>query len=172
MATIIRKAVLSDAPSIGKVHVESWRITYKGIIPSSYLDNLNPASSAKKFEADILDGSKKRFVYVAEVDKAVVGFAIGGPERESSKEDAGEVYAIYILRDFQGQGVGRELLSACREEFLDRDFEKMNLYVLADNPYQRFYESAGGVLESHEGFIEIGGQKFKLFKYVWDLTKK
>ena len=37
----IRRAKLDDAPGIAKVHVESWRTTYKGIIPNDFLNNLS-----------------------------------------------------------------------------------------------------------------------------------
>ena len=38
---IIRKAILTDAPMIAKVHVDSWRTTYKDIIPKAFLDKLS-----------------------------------------------------------------------------------------------------------------------------------
>lgn len=37
----IRKANSVDATSIAKVHVDSWRTTYKGIIPDEFLNNLS-----------------------------------------------------------------------------------------------------------------------------------
>lgn len=36
----IRKAVLTDAEGIAKVHVDSWKTTYANIVPDEYLDNL------------------------------------------------------------------------------------------------------------------------------------
>lgn len=35
-----RQATSQDAKRIAKVHVDSWRTTYQGIIPDSYLDGL------------------------------------------------------------------------------------------------------------------------------------
>jgi ribosomal protein S18 acetylase RimI-like enzyme len=171
VAITVRKAVLSDAFSIGKIYTHSWKITYKGIMPDSFLDELNPAFSAKNFENDIIGNSKKRFAYVIEIGKAVVGFVMGGPSKENLEPGVGELHNIYILNEFRGQGVGRKLLTACADELVNRGFQKMILYVLTENPYQRFYESAGGVLESYDGQVEIGGQNFKLSKYAWDLKK-
>lgn len=37
----IRKAAVEDAAAIAKVHVDSWRTTYKGIMPSDYLNSLS-----------------------------------------------------------------------------------------------------------------------------------
>lgn len=40
---IIRKAKLDDATGIAKVHVDSWRTTYKGIIPEKGYSTTNVA---------------------------------------------------------------------------------------------------------------------------------
>ncbi|WP_310739799.1 hypothetical protein [Oceanobacillus alkalisoli] len=37
----IRRADSKDATGIAKVHVDSWRATYKGIIPEDFLNNLS-----------------------------------------------------------------------------------------------------------------------------------
>jgi hypothetical protein len=38
---VIRKADIKDIPGIAKVHVDSWRTTYKGIVPETFLDSLS-----------------------------------------------------------------------------------------------------------------------------------
>jgi hypothetical protein len=37
----VRRAVSGDAASIARVHVESWRSTYAGIVPEAYLRSLD-----------------------------------------------------------------------------------------------------------------------------------
>jgi hypothetical protein len=36
----IREATIADVAAIAKVHAESWRTTYKGLLPDDYLANL------------------------------------------------------------------------------------------------------------------------------------
>ncbi len=36
----IRKAIISDATEIARIHIKSWKTTYKGIISENFLDNL------------------------------------------------------------------------------------------------------------------------------------
>ena len=57
------------------------------------------------------------FIYVAENEAGqIVGFADGGPERARDMTFKGELYAIYILNDYQRQGVGRHLIPIyCRK---------------------------------------------------------
>lgn len=45
-----REANIGDAPGIAKVHVDSWRSTYKGIIPQSFLDGLSYEQRTKLWE--------------------------------------------------------------------------------------------------------------------------
>jgi hypothetical protein len=36
----IRQATMAEVAAIASVHVESWRTTYKGLLPDGYLANL------------------------------------------------------------------------------------------------------------------------------------
>ncbi|NYE07104.1 hypothetical protein F4694_003889 [Bacillus niacini] len=36
-----KKAVLTDAKGIAKVHVDSWKTTYTNIVPDAYLNSLD-----------------------------------------------------------------------------------------------------------------------------------
>ena len=38
---LIREASPTDAAAIARVHVDSWRTTYAGIVPADYLANLS-----------------------------------------------------------------------------------------------------------------------------------
>src|SRR3546814_6893336 len=48
---------------------------------------------------------------VAEADRQVVGFVSFGPTRTPALPYGGEVYALYVGIDWQGQGLGRRLLA-------------------------------------------------------------
>ena len=41
MTETIRLARVEDAPGITRVHINSWRTTYKGIVPDKVLANLS-----------------------------------------------------------------------------------------------------------------------------------
>ena len=60
----IREARIEDAAGMAKVHVDSWRTTYAGIVPDTYLANLSYARR-EIFWRDILGNTsenKYRFV--------------------------------------------------------------------------------------------------------------
>ncbi len=52
----IRKAVLSDAKGIAKVHVDCWKTTYKYIVSDQYLNNLTYESREQLWKNNIPNG--------------------------------------------------------------------------------------------------------------------
>jgi GNAT superfamily N-acetyltransferase len=110
---LIREASPTDAAAIARVHVDSWRTTYAGIVPADYLANLSYARR-EQFWCDLFSTpTPAGCVYVAAQETGeIVGFASGGPERSGNVVYRGELYAIYLLAPYQRQGLGRRLTMA------------------------------------------------------------
>ncbi len=165
----IRKAILKDAKAIAKVHVDSWRTTYANIFPAEFLNNLSYESREQLWIESIPDG----IVYVAEdIDGKIVGFVSGGKERSGKYEGFdGELYAIYILKEYQGKGVGKALVKPLVLNLQEIGFYSMLVLVLEDNPSCLFYEALGGKkLDSID--VEIAGKQIKEAVYGWEDTLK
>ena len=58
---LIREASPRDAAAIARVHVDSWRTTYAGIVPADYLANLS-YTRREQFWCDILSTPTPRAV--------------------------------------------------------------------------------------------------------------
>jgi len=165
---IIREAAILDAPAMARVHVDTWRTTYPGIVPDDVLAGLSYARS-EKIWADILStGGDPQFNYVAEADGGeIVGIASGGPERADTAGYDGELYGIYVLKKAQGAGIGRQLTEATARRLKERGFTSMLVWVLRDNhPARGFYEKLGGVYVT-EKEITIGGATLIEVAYGW-----
>lgn len=159
----VRAATGQDADAIAHVHVESWRTTYKGIVPDAYLAGLNETERAALWR-DWLTRDVE--VFVAELDGAVVAFISGGAVREPLEEYDAELFAIYLLEHAQSRGIGRALLSALAESLGARGFRSMAVWVLESNASSHFYERSGAVpIQSKE--IEIGGAVLPVLAYGW-----
>ncbi len=174
---IIRQARLSDAAQLARVHVDTWRSTYGGLIPDDYLDRLDPERGRVGWERWLSDAESGRFAVVAEdPSRGVVGFAYAGPARAATREGppstaepaySGELYAIYILAPHQRRGTGRLLMRAVVEALLREDLTSMMVWVLAANPARAFYESLGG-RECGRQRVNIGGAELEEVAYGWD----
>lgn len=169
---IVREASLEDAPAIARVHVDTWRTTYRGIVPESYLAKF----SYEKRESSWVQmlstpTASNHFIYVAEErDGSIIGFADGGSERTSDPAYKGELYAIYINHAYQRQGIGCRLTLSVVERLQALGFNSMLVWVLADNPACSFYEALGGQ-KVYEKQIEMDGIKLNEAAYGWTDTR-
>jgi ribosomal protein S18 acetylase RimI-like enzyme len=161
----IRKAILTDAKGIAKAQVDSWKTTYKNIVSYDFLNQMSYESREQKWKDIIL----KEPVFVAENNEGeIVGFSNGGKERTGNYPTyKGELYAIYILKDYQRNGLGKLLLEPLIEELKQQDIFSMTVLVLEENSSRRFYESLGAKkIDTIE--IELSGKKLSEIVYGWD----
>ena len=143
---IIRRATLGDAAGIAKVHINSWKTTYAGIIPDEVLINLNNDERTTRWREILSDPDGKQAVFVVETDDGrIVGFASAEAERGGDPIYEGEISAIYLLKEYQRLGIGRRLFSIAAQELAARGFRNMLVRVLAANSSCRFYEALGGM---------------------------
>ena len=166
--TTIRVAEVRDAPAIASVLVASWRTTYPGIVAQSYIDKLDVAERTTAWERRLsLDASASPDTMVAETASgAVIGFVSGGPLRTPHPGFDAELYAIYLLREVQGQGLGRRLATHWARRAVARGFDAAIVRVLTGNPACKFYERLGA-RRLKEGSLEIGGQPYPEVWYGW-----
>ena len=164
---LIRKAHAVDVAAIARVHVDSWRTTYAGILPSDFLSSLSYEEREQSWNRALAAQDRTTCIYIAEDDEGrVVGFASGGPEREGDPVYKGELYAIYVLAPHQRRGIGSRLTAAVVRRLVEQGINSMLLWVLADNPSRRFYETLGGQsLREKPG--EVGGIGVTEVAYGW-----
>ena len=167
----VREARCADAAGVARVHVESWRTTYRGIVPDDFLAGLSVEQRERHWARVLCGAGGGEFVYVAEEDGQIVGFASGGPERSGDPIHKGELYAIYVLNTHQRRGLGRSLTRAVAERLARGGMRSMLVWVLAANPWRRFYEALGG-RQVYVKPVEIGGITLDEVAYGWtDVTR-
>lgn len=165
MISVVRPAEIADAAAIARVHVETWRTAYRGLLPDDFLAALDEAGYEQRWARTLKDGAGR--VYVAEDGGNVVGFASGGPERAGEDAYAGELYAIYVLQGSQGHGHGRALVRAVEQALREMNLGNMIVWVLRDNhPARHFYERLGGVYVRTQP-ITIGSALLQEVSYGW-----
>lgn len=164
---VIRKATPQDAAVIAKVHVDSWRTTYKGIVPDNYLEQLSYERRGAMW-THVITNQPENPVFVAEDDdRGVVGFANGGKERSGNPSYQAELYALYIFKEFQGSGIGRALISSVVSQLKENGYNNMMTWVAKDNRSLGFYEHVGGK-RFGEKVDEIDGTPLCAYAMGWD----
>ncbi len=161
----IRRAEISDASEIARIHVETWRIAYAEIVPSSYLARMSKEGRARSWEHKLSDANEEVRV-AALADGSIAGWISFGPSRDKDDKETGEVYAIYVDQSHWGQGTGRTLLTDAILHLGRKGYSSVSLWVLEENRRaKRFYEKAGFGLDGATKSIEIDGSELCEFRY-------
>lgn len=153
----IRRGVIEDAPAAARMHVATWRTSYRGLVPDALLDGLRPDRWETGWRLGFESLDPTRVVHVAELGGRIVGFAGGGRARATAPEGyVGEIYALYVHPAHQRAGIGRALLRVAAAGLVERGLEPIVIWTLFDNPASRaFYEALGG---------RVSGEKRELFE--------
>ena len=122
-----------------KVHWQAWKEAYTGLIDQLFLDARSLEASEQSARRALKSGYR---TIIAEEDNRVIGFADYGPYRTEDLKDAGEIYAIYLLKAYYGKGIGSALMSKALNEL--NPYRMAAVWVLEGNVRAvRFYEKFG-----------------------------
>jgi ribosomal protein S18 acetylase RimI-like enzyme len=162
---IIRIASVDDVPQIAKTHVQSWKTTYIGQVPQSYLDELSIPKRVIAWTEALSRADHRMFV--AEINGAIVGFSSFGPSRdEDASPNTGELYAIYLTEENQGLGIGTSLWNQTFQALKEFRYAEMTLWVLDTNKRARnFYGRVGFTNDGKEKIVNIGGKDVTELRY-------
>lgn len=136
---LIRPAVPEDALAVARVHVRSWQVAYRRLLPDDYLDQLRPEDRAPSYDFATADPQKPLTIVTTEKE-VILGFATTAPSRQPDLPRHGELCALYVDPEQWGRGLGAALVSAARANLFAAGFRSAFLWVLAGNVRaERFY---------------------------------
>lgn len=150
---VIRAAVPDDARAIAQVRVDAWRATYKSMIPDTYLAAMSVDDSAALWSRVLTAASNMACVLVAANGEDIVAFAAGNLLPEPKHGLDAELTAIYVRRDRQRAGIGRQLVAAVVAAERAQGATGLLTWVIAANKGARaFYERLGAELLVEQPF--------------------
>ena len=142
----LRRAGTDDARAIARVHVASWQHAYRGLLPTQYLSTLTVRGVGASWRRRLSVAPPGELVWVATVERTVVGFCAAGPARDNRSWNgyAGEVTYLYVHPQMIDHGVGRILMHKALADLEGRGCVWAEVAVLEDNASaRRFYEKLG-----------------------------
>ena len=130
------------------VHWQTWREAYDNLLPAEYQETMTLDRCrffSQKYPENTL---------IAMDGKKVVGFISYGNFRDEAIQ-AGEIIALYVLKDYYGKGVSKQLMHAA---FVALDqFSEIYLWVLKDNKRAiAFYQKMGFTFDDQEQILKLG----------------
>lgn len=143
MSLTLRKITLDDISELQRIAIETFRETFGHHNTEAELeDYFNTAFNPETLAAEVMDSESQH--YFALVDGVVVGYLKlnqGAAQTEQELPNGFEIQRIYVLKAFQGQGLGRLLFEKALQVACETDCEWVWLGVWDQNyKAQRFYE--------------------------------
>jgi GNAT superfamily N-acetyltransferase len=163
-AVTVRRATPTDAAAIAGVRIESWRTTYRGLIPDAYLAAMKVEDSTALWQRVLDAPPNTTSVFVAEDASGVFGFASGLMLAEPKFDLDAELSSLYLAPQRQRAGVGRRLFAAVVAAQMAHGATGILTWVIAGNTAaRRFHEHFGGELLVEQPFqwdgmdlVEVG----------------
>ena len=130
------------------VHWQTWREAYDDLLPTDFQETMTLEKCrffSQKYPENTL---------IAMDGKKGVGFISYGNYRDETIQ-AGEIIALYVLKDYYGKGVSKQLMHAA---FVALDqFSEIYLWVLKDNKRAiAFYQKMGFTFDGQEQILKLG----------------
>ena len=148
--TVIIKSMetLEEIEGKSLVHWQTWREAYDGLLPAEFQETMTLERCrffSQKYPENTL---------IAMDGKKVVGFISYGNYRDETIQ-AGEIIALYVLKDYYGKGVSEQLMHAAFVAL--SHFSEIYLWVLKDNKRAiAFYQKMGFTFDGQEKILELG----------------
>ena len=141
----VRPATSRDAKAIAEIHVATWQVAYKDLMPEEYLKSMT-VEKRQAYWREAIEYSEPQLLVATESEK-VVGFVGFDRSRDAgTKSTVGEIWAMYVLPDQWSQGAGIALWDGAREGLKEEGCTQVTLWVLLRN------ERALGFFEHSAGF--------------------
>ena len=130
------------------VHWQAWREAYDDILPTEFQETMTLERCrffSQKYPENTLiamDGLK------------VVGFISYGNFRDEIIQ-AGEIFALYVLKDYYGKGIAQKLMTEALSTL--EHFSEIFLWVLKENKRAiAFYQKMDFTFDGQEKILELG----------------
>jgi len=167
---LIRRAGSADAEALSAIGAATFVETFGHLYPPADLESfLAEAYGLERTRADLADAAKA--AWLVEAEGQAVGYALAGPcglPHADVTPACGELKRIYLLRAWQGGGLGARLYAET-VAWLQRDGPRtVWLGVWSENfGAQRFYERLGYRKVGEYGF-HVGKTVDREFILRWD----
>jgi len=169
----VRQAGPADASAIARVHAESWRLTYAGLVSSRYLAGLEVETLSRHWSDRLRRGDREELVLVGEIGGGVVGFCVS---RASGEEPdlagfAGEIQMLYVHPSSQRRGVGAAMFDAAHDELADCGLYWLIVWVVEANHAARaFYRQVGLRPDGARRDERLAGEPVPVVRYAGPLN--
>ena len=162
----LRRATPDDAPLLAQIHVDAWRVAYRGVVPDTFLARFTYEKREAAFRQAIAAGTEETYL-VDDDDGRTVGILTIGASRDTDLDPTvtGELWGIYLRPDVWRRGLGTKLVRTTERMLGAHDYRGIVLWTLADNANaRRFYAAMGFQPDGAAKILQLG-RPLKAIRY-------
>ena len=149
----IRKAYPTDAYTLVTIRELAWKKEYYDILPSAIINDKNKEENIQHLQDQIKENNR---ILVATDEEKIVGFIFYAKTQGNEYENA-EIREIYVLPEYQNQGIGKQLFENAKEALKKLRFTSFIVVCPLKNNHIGFFTHLGG--------IEKGNKTGKILNY-------
>jgi len=151
----IRLAVPTDAYDMSEVHIRSWEVAYKDIIPVEYILEKN-ATRLALWERILGDVNTTQFI-IKKDGKTAGMMGIGVSRDEDAGDKVYELMGLYLFPEYFHQGIGTYAMEFAFDKAWGLGKKIMTVWLLEDNiNAKRFYEKCGFTVDGKTAVRNFG----------------
>ena len=139
------KSKKEDCKAIIEFITKTWNETYKGIVNEEFLDNLSKTEEKRYTNAINNFDEEKNIQYIIKKDNKIIGFLKLSKINDDKNKEVIELQALYVLKEYQNNGIGKYLIQTALDEAKKLGYKKMIIGCLEKNKSNEFYKKMGGV---------------------------
>jgi GNAT superfamily N-acetyltransferase len=163
----LRAVTAPDADTVARLHAESWRDAYRGILADAYLDGDILGERQAHWRARFDHPLPDQFGFLAFRDAIPVGFAFAFPHDDARWGT--HLDNLHVQPGLRGSGIGSRLLHAVTSHVLTHHAgEGLYLWVYELNTRTRVYYERLGAQRIERSVIPApGGGTVAHWLYAW-----
>lgn len=153
----VKKLTILDAESAAKIHIETWRDTYPGLLPQRMIDSMTLERNIPMWKEIIEKDSYHNFGAFS--GNELLGMGTAGKPRLDLGFDA-EIWSMNVPKRNQGIGAGKRIFEVLLQELRLGGAKKIYLTCVDKNfNALAFYQHMGGKQASdlllRDGYQEL-----------------
>jgi ribosomal protein S18 acetylase RimI-like enzyme len=152
---------------VAALHLQSWRHTYRGILPDDFLDGEILPRRLRAWRTHMGQNRADRLLALAELASQLVGFiCVHG---DADRDWGSRIESLHVAVAFKRRGAGRALMRHAAL-WLQARYPRRGVYlwVVARNaPARRFYEHLGAESVGASERRDASGGSAANCRYVW-----
>jgi GNAT superfamily N-acetyltransferase len=162
-----RIAEEQDAERIAALHAESWRLTYRNIMPDDFLDGPVLLNRLAVWRERLRERKTGLWIDLALNDTRLIGFACAFGDADPAWGSC--IDNLHVLPESHRQGVGAALMVRAANWLCERHPRSgVYLWVMeANEPARRFYKRLGARQYETTAVIDPGGGCARRCRYAW-----